>query len=109
MTRRHVLGELYQRCDQIEGQVPVFIVGSDEPSIGHVDQCLGHYADAFTFHVPDDICKQLSAGYFTFSFEYELIGAIAPSVSRRIRINSISLTARKNYTKPEPRHTLANA
>lgn len=110
MARRHVLGSLYGRCDALTEEVPVFIVPIEseaEPGLaGHVDQSLGHYADAFTFHLEPDICKQLSAGYYSYSFEYEFSEPGARSSQSRIRLSSISLVARQNYTKPAPRGSL---
>jgi len=108
MARRHVLGTLYSRCEALTDNVPVFITpaeGDDgEPALtGHVSQTADLYADAFIFDLPDDVCKQLSAGYYSYSFEYEhadpgLRGSRGP-----IRLSSISLIARQNYTKPIPR------
>ena len=30
----------------------------------------GKYADAFTFHLSEDVCKRLAGGQFTYSFDY---------------------------------------
>lgn len=107
MARRHILGTLYSRCQPLIDDVPVFVTlagDEGEPSLtGHVNQGLGHYADAFTFHLPDDVCKQLSAGYYSYSFEYELADPKVTGSQSPIRLNSISLTTRQNYTKPIPR------
>src|SRR5947209_1064263 len=105
MSRRHVLGTLYSRCEAITENVPVYITpaeGEDgEPTLtGHVCQAPGHYADAFTFHLPDDVCKQLSAGYYSYSFEYEHVDPAVRGSRSPIRISSVSLIARQNYTKP---------
>ncbi|MBV9216254.1 MAG: hypothetical protein JO053_08765 [Acidobacteria bacterium] len=106
ITRRHVLGSLYARCEAITEDVPVFItppLGQGERSLsGHVNESLGHYADAFTFHLPDDVCKQLSAGYYSYSFDYEHVGPVVKGEARTIRLSSVSLIARQNYTKPAP-------
>jgi len=107
MSRRHVLGDLYLRCETIHGEVPVFMspAGEEEvPSaIGHIDQCLGEYADAFTFHLPDEICKLLSGGHYSYSFEYEFTDPKLRTSRSRIRLSSVLLIARQNYTKPIPR------
>jgi hypothetical protein len=100
MSRRHVLGDFYSRCDAIVS-VPVYMDSSKGEMVGYVDQGLGHYADAFSFHVPDDVCKKLSAGYFTYSFEFSYAERKAtPGQARRVKLSSISLVARKNYEKP---------
>jgi len=109
MARRHVLGALYSRCEQIAGEVPVFVTPTPEeetlePSlVGHVDQGLGHYADAFTFHLSPDLCKQLSAGYFSYEFNYEYVDPKDKGSQSKVRLSSISLVARTNYTRPIPR------
>jgi hypothetical protein len=103
MSRRHVLGEYYSRCDAIVS-VPVYLESSKGEMLGYADQGLGHYADAFSFHVPDDVCKKLSAGYFTYSFEFNYVERKAiPGRQRRVKISSISLIPRQNYEKPLPR------
>ena len=104
IARRHVLGELYARCNEIE-TVPVYITGDETEPIGHVDEGLGHYADAFRFHLTEENCKKLSSGHFTFSFSYEYIQAEGVSgSSRRIKLNSIFLNPRKAYQKPVPKN-----
>lgn len=105
MSRRHVLGDLNARCDPAEN-VPVYLNGTDGEMLGYVDESLGKYADAFTFHIADDLCKKLAAGHFTYSFDYDLVDgndAAATPAKRRIRLNSISLVMRKGYEKPTPR------
>lgn len=103
MSRRHVLGDYYSRCEAIVS-VPVYLDSSKGEMLGYVDQGLGHYADAFSFHVPDDICKKLSAGHFTYSFEFDYSERKAtPGRHRRVKLSSISLVPRKNYEKPLPR------
>ena len=100
MSRRHVLGGYYSRCESIVS-VPVYLEGTDGEMLGYVDQGLGHYADAFSFHLPDDVCKKLSSGYFTFAFNFSYAEAApAQTGSRRVKLNSISLVARQNYEKP---------
>lgn len=101
MSRRHVLGDLYSRCDAIDS-VPVFIEGDEADVIGHADEGLGHYADAFCFHLAEDICKKLSQGQFTYSFEYELSEGKELAKSR-VRLLKIILNPRKGYAKPVSR------
>lgn len=103
LSRRHVLGDYYSRCDAIVS-VPVYLDNSKGEMLGYADQALGHYADAFSFHLPDDICKKLSAGHFTYAFEFSYAERKAtPGRHRRVKISSISLIARKSYEKPLPR------
>jgi hypothetical protein len=113
MTRRHVLGQLYGRCEPITESIPVYIAPLDEheaPTLaGHVEQSMGVYADAFTFHLPQDVCKALSAGYYSYSLEYEHSDTANSTSQSRIRLTSILLTARQNYTKPIPRGTRVGA
>ena len=103
ISRRHVLGDLYNRCDVIS-TIPVYLGSVDGEVLGHVDQGLGHYADAFSFHLAGDICKKLSAGFFTFAFDYKYSDeAPAPGRLKRVVLNSICLIARKNYERPVAR------
>ena len=98
MSRRHVLGDYYSRCEAV-GSVPVYLENADGEMLGYVDQGLGHYADAFSFHLSEDVCKKLSAGYFTFAFDFSYADAVQGR-SRKVKLNSISLIARQNYAKP---------
>ena len=101
LSRRHVLGDLYSRCEAIT-TIPVYLNSIDGEVLGHVDQGLGHYADAFSFHLADDVCKKLSAGFFTYAFDYEY-AASAPGQRKRVQLNSICLIARQNYERPVSR------
>ncbi len=70
IKRSYILGNLYNRCDVSE-KTPVYIdTVTDEPA-GYVDNTLGIYADAFLFHLPEDVCKKLSTGHFKYGFDYE--------------------------------------
>jgi hypothetical protein len=103
MSRRHVLGDYYSRCEAIVS-VPVYLESAEGEMLGYVDQGLGHYADAFSFHVPDHICKKLAAGHFTYAFEFNYAERKAtPGRHRRVKLSSISLITRKGYEKPLPR------
>jgi hypothetical protein len=106
MSRRHVLGDLYARCESVVS-VPVYLDNKEGEMLGYVDQGLGHYADAFSFHLPEEVCKKLSAGYFTFAFELDYSEEKAiPGRNRKVRLSSISLIARQNYEKPAARANL---
>jgi hypothetical protein len=103
LSRRHVLGDLYSRCDVITN-IPVYLNSVDGEVLGHVDQGLGHYADAFSFHLAEEICKKLSAGFFTYAFDYQYSDeASTPGQRRRDNLNSICLIARQNYERPVAR------
>ena len=82
ISRRHVLDNLYSRCNAIES-IPVYLRDEKGEVLGHVDQGLGHYADAFSFHLAEDICKRLSSGQFAFSFSYDYADDSSPGDDRR--------------------------
>ena len=108
LSRRHVLGDLYSRCDVITSTVPVYLNSVDGEMLGHVDQGLGHYADAFSFHLAEDICKKLSAGFFTYAFDYKY--SEEPAVvgqRKKVELIAICLIARQNYERPVARSTRA--
>lgn len=103
MARRHVLGELYSRCEAIVDDIPVYMDGEERALLGHVNEALGHYADAFSFHVGDDVCRKLAAGYYVYKFDYDLVGGT--SHASRLKLNSITLIGRTGYAKPMPRRS----
>jgi hypothetical protein len=100
-----VLGEFYLRCDRVV-TVPVHLNTPDGELLGYADESLGIYADAFTFHLSEELCKKLSAGHFTYSFDYDFASSAEkklPVSKRRIKLSSIVLVARKGYDKPVPK------
>ncbi len=99
LARRHVLGDLYERCEPIEESIPVYFV-SDQELVGHADQSLGHYADAFSFHLDPHFCKKLSGGQFGYMIGYEPVDPKAKGSRIRLKLTSITLTPRKTYEKP---------
>jgi hypothetical protein len=94
IKRRQVLGDLYSVCDPVE-MVPVHIENADGEKVGHVDESLGHYADAFLFHLPEDVAKKLSTGHYIYSFDYDYADPDSTGRNRRIKLNYIFLTGRK--------------
>jgi hypothetical protein len=105
ISRRHVLGDLYSRCERL-GQVPVYLNDALGERLGFVDESKGHYADAFTFHISEENCKKLAGGQFLYSFNYDFAtrtDSSLPDTKRRIKLNCILLTMRKGYDKPQPR------
>ena len=103
LSRRHILGELYSRCDSLIESVPVYLAGVEPELLGHADECLGHYADAISFHLADDVCKRLSSGQYTYSFDFQYSDPSNRDRRSRITLTSITLNARKGYDKPIPR------
>ncbi|HMQ05373.1 MAG TPA: hypothetical protein PKD26_15765 [Pyrinomonadaceae bacterium] len=106
MARRHVLGTLYGRCEPVL-DVPVYLNDGAGEVLGHVDESLGIYADAMTFHLDDQTCKRLASGHFSFSFEFKFAGdddSELPSAKRRIKLSSVFLIMRKGYEKPVPKN-----
>lgn len=100
ITRRHVLGDFYTQCDRIES-IPVYLDETGGEVLGSVDEGLGHYADAFLFHLSEENCKKLSSGGFTYSVNCEYAkGEKDPKSRRRIVLSSITLKGRKAYEKP---------
>lgn len=95
LSRRHVLGDLYAKCETSTENVPVYLIGEENELLGHATESLGHYADAMTFHLADDICKRLSAGQYTYEFDVDK--AEKPG---RVIVRTIFLKARKTYEKP---------
>lgn len=84
--RRHVLGNLYSKCENIT-EIPVYLNElSDEP-IGFADESLGYYMDAFSFHLPEPICKKLSSNGYLFAIGYE----VSPKNNRKYKINHFVL------------------
>lgn len=65
--------------------------------IGYADESLGHYADAFLFHLPEDVCKKLSTGHFVYSFNFDFSDPsdTAPARKRRVTLVNICLSGRK--------------
>jgi hypothetical protein len=105
-SRRHVLGDLYSRCEPVES-VPLYIDGPEPELVGHVDESMGRYADAFCFHLSDDYCKKLSAGHFTYSFDCDYVDPSLTGSFSRVRLNSITLVARKGYERPKAKNAAA--
>jgi hypothetical protein len=109
LSRRHVLGDLYGRCDALGEQIPVYLAGETRELLGHVDESLGAYRDAFSFHLADDICKRLSAGQYSYSVDYKHTNPKQAGNGGRIELISITLNARKGYDKPVPKRAAATA
>ena len=95
LKRRHVLGDLYDRCDHVVS-VPVHLNDNEGEILGFADESLGHYADAFLFHLAEDVCKKLSSGHYTYSFNYDYSETEqAAGKLRRITLTNICLSGRQ--------------
>jgi len=97
IKRSRVLGDIYKRCEPIV-TIPVYMDDESGELLGHADESLGHYADAFVFHLSEDVCKKLSSGHYTYGLDYDILesGSDKPS---NIRLNSIMLVGRKAPAK----------
>jgi hypothetical protein len=99
IKRRNILGDLYNFCETVEN-IPVFLENETEEQVGFADESLGHYADAYLFHLPEDICKKLSTGHYNYAFDYELLeNDESDAKQKRIKLNHIMLVGRKIRTK----------
>lgn len=95
MKRSHVLGDLYDRCDRVES-IPVYMNEKSGEPLGFADESLGHFADAFLFHLPEPVCKKLSTGHFDFVFDCEYSESPGrPGTKKRIVLNGILLVPKK--------------
>jgi hypothetical protein len=100
LSRRHVLGNLYGRCNSIDGSVPVYLAGEEPELLGYADEGLGPYADAFCFHLDAESCKRLSVGQFSYSIDYANSRVAAEKARGRVTLVSITLIRHKGYDKP---------
>ncbi|MGI9036582.1 MAG: hypothetical protein ACR2GD_11160 [Pyrinomonadaceae bacterium] len=89
IKRRNILGNIYNQCDSINS-IPVYMETKDEEPIGSVDESLGRYADAFVFHLPEDVCKKLSTGSYELFFDFDTV-----SKTKRIKLNCIVLVSKQ--------------
>jgi hypothetical protein len=96
LSRRHVLGGLYPKCKAFTEDVPVYLAGDVNELLGFADQSLGVYADAYTFHLADDVCKRMSAGQYLYEFDVE-----ESDLNDRFDVKTIFLRARKSHEKPK--------
>jgi hypothetical protein len=93
IKRSQVLGDIYKNCDPVES-IPVFLNDHSGELLGHVDESLGPYADAFVFHLPEDVCKKLSSGHYSFWFDYDVLED-QNGKHRHFKLNNITLVGRK--------------
>lgn len=103
LKRHHVLGDLYEKCESVVS-VPVYLDDENGEMLGFVDESLGHYADAFSFHLPEDVCKRLASGHYMYSFGYEYSDTDPDGGrNRRVKLTHICLKGRKPVEPVGPR------
>jgi hypothetical protein len=104
LSRSRVLGDYYKRCDRLPSSITVYLNDAAGENLGQVDESLGKYADAFTFHLSEENCKKLAGGQYDYSFDYYFADnddAVPLAISRRrIQLTSVFLTLRKTVETP---------
>jgi hypothetical protein len=95
IKRRFILGDIYNQCNTV-GSIPVYMNNKSEEPLGYADESLGHYADAFLFHLPELICKKLSSGHYDYVLHFDYSDKTVPiSKKSRIKLNCIMLVSKK--------------
>ena len=100
LSRRHILGNLYGRCNSIAGSIPVYLAADEPELLGYADEGLGPFSDAFTFHLDAESCKRLSVGQFSYSIDYANSRVATDKARGRVTLVSITLVRHKGYEKP---------
>ncbi len=99
IKRRNILGDIYNHCDSVES-IPVYMNDTSDELLGYADESLGHYADAFLFHLSEINCKKLSTGHFDYIFDCDYSDeTVKAGKRRRIKLNSIALVPKKIPSK----------
>ena len=104
MSRSRILGNMYTRSDRLNDHIAVYLNDSTGEKLGVVDECLGKYADAFTFYLSEENCKMLAGGKFDYTFDYRFAAPAETTSSRskrRIRLISMFLKAREMHEKSQ--------
>ena len=95
IKRSSVLGDIYNQCDAIES-IPVYMNDRAGELLGYVREDMGRYADVFTFHLSETVCKQLSSNNFEFAYDFDYSDKSTQAINKkRIKLNHILLIARK--------------
>jgi hypothetical protein len=105
IKRRYILGSLADKCDPIN-KIPVYLNDKSGEPIGFADESLGRYADAFLFHLPEDVCKKLSTNGYDLDVDYVVSQENANTGKERIKLNYIVLTSRGINSVLPRRHPL---
>ena len=97
VSRSRILGSFYAQCEHMDDHIAVYLNDADGEKLGVVNESLGKYADAFTFHLSEENCKMLAGGKFDYSFDCNFSEpddtASSPS-KRRLKLVSVFLTRR---------------
>ena len=94
---------MYTQCDRLIDHIAVYLNDAAGEKLGVVDESLGKYADAFTFHLSEENCKMLAGGKYDYTFNYQFAAPAAVTSTkskRRIQLISMFLTARETHDKP---------
>jgi hypothetical protein len=95
IKRSNILGKIYTQCDAIES-IPVYLNDETGELLGYADESMGRYADAFLFHLPETICKQLSMSHYDYAFGFEYSQQKEPTPSKmRIKLNHVVLVGKQ--------------
>ena len=98
MSRSRILGNMYSQCDRLNDHIEVYLNDTTGEKLGVVDESLGKYADAFTFHLSEENCRMLAGGKYDYTFNYQFSAqaeATPLRSKRRIKLISMFLTARE--------------
>jgi hypothetical protein len=96
VKRSNVLGDIYNQCDAIES-IPVYLNDQSGEPLGFVNEDMGQYADVFTFHLSETVCKDLSSNNYDYAFDFDYSEKTAQATNKkRIKINHIVLVPKKN-------------
>lgn len=102
IKRSNVLGEIYKQCDTIES-IPVYMNDQSGELLGYVDESMGRYADTFTFHLSEIVCKELSSSHYNYAFDYEYTDkTIKTGDKKRIKLNHIMLVGKRPLLNKKP-------
>jgi hypothetical protein len=107
ITRRNILGDLYNQCEHIDS-IPVYMNDTSEEPIGTVDESLGQYNDAFVFQLPEAVCKRLSTSGYQIVIDYDYLDKNNKTNNGRIRLNHIVLMS-KGVLTPLSKRNAASA
>jgi hypothetical protein len=108
IKRRYILGSLADKCDPIN-KIPVYLNDKSGEPIGFADESMGRYADAFLFHLPEDVCKKLSTNGYDLDVDYVVAPPDDNNGKERITLNYIVLTSRAINSVLPRRHPLTKA
>ena len=95
VKRSNVLGDIYKQCDAIES-IPVYMNDQSGEPLGYVNESMGPYADVFTFHLPETVCKELSSNNYDYAFDFDYSEKTTQAINKkRIKLNHILLVLKK--------------